>query len=201
MRLREHWPQVDHYEEQAKPVLGYWAERHRRYITDVSSEVMAASLESAAFLQVFCDWAEPSRVADLGSGFSSWLLREWAAAHDAVVWSVDDDAEWLERTRHLLEENGLETRHMELWSQFVSANPGAFDLVFHDAGSMEFRLENLPRVCELVREGGWLIIDDVHKPTYRRGVQEFFETRDVEVFSLRSCTLDRLTRYAYLIRC
>jgi hypothetical protein len=52
------------------------------------------------------------RLLDLGSGFSSYVLRAYAAGvPGAVGWSVDDDPAWLEKTRAFLVSEGLSTEH------------------------------------------------------------------------------------------
>ena len=60
----------------------------------VSSKGMALSLETAALVLLLCEIKQPKTIVDLGSGFSSYVLRKWAqgAKHDVVVWSVVDAA-------------------------------------------------------------------------------------------------------------
>jgi hypothetical protein len=66
---------------------------------------MSVSVELAVFLDVLCRLIEPDRILDLGSGFSSFVLRRHLASRDvgvhSVIWSIDDSPEWLEQTRGL----------------------------------------------------------------------------------------------------
>src|SRR5437870_128740 len=48
---------------------------YREYVSMISSETMCISLELASFLLAICDFCRPRRVVDLGSGFSSVVLR------------------------------------------------------------------------------------------------------------------------------
>ena len=68
------------------------------YVTNVSSSGWAASLEVSALLYALADELQPAVMADYGSGFSSYVLRRWAADNPAVgsvVISLDASPEWL----------------------------------------------------------------------------------------------------------
>ena len=162
---------------------------------------MAVSLESAALLHVLCDTIKPARVLDLGSGFSSFVLRRWReqTGSDTRIVSVDDDAAWLERTGQYLSQQQLPTHDLFVWSDFVDLETDEpFDLVFHDGGSMRFRLEQVAFVCSETRKGGMLLLDDMHKPDYRRGALACLERQGVDAYSLKSWTHDPFSRFAYL---
>src|SRR5213078_4518044 len=107
------------------------------YVGGVSAPDMAVSLEAAATLLVLGEGLHPARVLDLGSGFSSFDLR--TAAPRADVWSVDDNAEWLERTKAFLRSQGVADKRCELWQTLDPAFAGIFDLVLYDLGSMATR--------------------------------------------------------------
>src|SRR5262249_57231987 len=101
-----------------------------------------------------CRRLRPTSILDLGSGFSSLLFRSYAhsARPQPEVWSVDDSADWLERTRGILIAKGLNADHMLTWRDF---NPGRrFDMVLHDLGNTEVRMATVDRVCTLVTSDG-----------------------------------------------
>ena len=52
---------------------------HQRYVTTVSLPYQAVSLELAALLLSLCRSTRPAVIADLGSGFSSFVFRTYAA--------------------------------------------------------------------------------------------------------------------------
>jgi hypothetical protein len=56
---------------------------------------------------------EAEMVLALGSGFSSYVLRRYAAQDNrGVVTSVDDSAEWLSVTKNFLLDHGLSTENL-----------------------------------------------------------------------------------------
>jgi predicted O-methyltransferase YrrM len=178
---------------QLKPIYNH-------YVEDVSSREMAMSFELATFLFGLCELVEPKKILDLGSGFSSFLFRTYASQADdgTTVTSVDDSPEWLDRTREFLEERGLSSQRLCEWAAFSSNGHGTFDLVFHDLGSMETRAEALPAVLNMATQPGFVILDDVHKRGYERVVKQVTDQRDLQVYSLRSHTLDEYGRFSSL---
>ncbi len=200
--LRERMPAMTEYDALATVSRDRLAAHHARYIASVSTDIMAASLELSTFLDVFCTIGKPAKVVDLGSGFSSWVLRSYAASADPSpeVHSVDDHEGWLERTRAYLEAQGVRTDNLWHWPAFISSvEPGSFDLVLHDMGSMEFRASSLPQVLTLARPGGHVVLDDVHKPDYRKHVEGVLAEHGLEYLSLKRITCDNKARYAFLV--
>jgi len=185
--------------QSSRPTL---SAHHARYITSVSSDAMAASLELSTFLDVFCEVTHPSRVVDLGSGFSSFVLRSCAqrVGHGMEVHSVDDHEGWLQKTAEYLESHDLKADNLWVWQDFIEAvQPQSFDMVLHDMGSMAFRAQSLHQVLGLARPGGYVVLDDVHKSDYRRHVQTVLEELGLEYLSLKKITCDAKARYAYLV--
>ncbi len=174
---------------------------HEDYCARIGHPVHAASLELVGLLLGLCETAEPARVVDLGSGFTSFALRRHAASVDGLeVHSVDDNAEWLEKTRAYLAEKGLSDANLHHWPAFGAADrKGAFDLVLHDMGFMDTRFRELEPVLDLARPGGLVILDDMHKPDYRAKALDVVARRGHACFSLKALTRDTLTRYAYLV--
>ncbi len=168
------------------------------YVSQVSSPEMAVSLETACLLAVLCEALEPARVLDLGSGFSSYVLRRAAQRHAGRVVSVDDDARWLRRSGDFLREQGLAATGLFEWERF-RASTERFELVFHDLGSMERRREVLPEVLERVAEGGVLVLDDVHKAEYAEAVRALLAGRPHRCLDLRALVQDRFGRHAWLL--
>ena len=200
--LRERIPALQTYEALAEIAREDLTPHHGAYITHVSNDVMAASVELSAFLQIFCELRQPHKVADLGSGFSSFVLRRYAskAKTPCEVHSVDDHEGWLDKTREYLRGHKLDADNVWLWSEFIAqAEPGSFDMVLHDMGSMEFRAESLREVLTLTRTGGHVVLDDVHKPPYRKHVLKVLSDLGLEHLSLKQITCDNRARYAYLV--
>lgn len=205
-RLHNRYPWTRRYDELAAPVVERLQPDHVDYCTRIGHPNHAASVELAAFLVTLCDalvetGEPPRRVVDLGSGFTSFVLRCWAHQQPdgPEVWSVDDSSEWLEKTRGYLVEKGCSTDHLYTWSDFRERAPYDFDIVVHDLGTMDVRARTLSEVIELARPGGLIVLDDVHKPDYRRFAIEELARHELEVISLKAITRDALTRYAYLV--
>jgi predicted O-methyltransferase YrrM len=174
---------------------------YERYTQTISTPVMALSLELAGTLDALCNMLRARCVADLGSGFSSYVFRRYAARGEAtVVVSVDADSDWLTRTRDFLELEGLSAHELVGWDAFVTAQYPAFDLVLDDLGDLQRRIDTIPRVLELVRPAGFIVFDDFHKPNVRSAVLRACRAGGHEAMSLRSGTLDEFGRYACLVR-
>jgi predicted O-methyltransferase YrrM len=189
---------------------------HADYTSRIGHPVHAASLELVAFLLHLIELRAPRRVVDLGSGFTSYALRRFAAEaargagplHAALggqvggfaVTSVDDDPAWLGRTRGYLEEKGVSTDDLEVWGQGFdpAARAGSYDLVLHDMGTMETRERTLIDALALANAGGCVVLDDVHKPAFRDYARRTLASRRQPVLSARAWTRDRLTRYAWV---
>lgn len=175
------------------------AVEHARYCREISSEKMAADLGFSTFLQLWCLANKPKRVVDLGSGFTSYVLRRYAkAAGGCEVWSVDDDAAWLGRTADYLAEMKQDGSRVMVWGDFIKSAPRDFDLVVHDAGSMQFRADNLGAALDLARSGGLVLLDDVHRFEYRAHALELLAARGYKFLSVRALR-DSYGRYPYAV--
>jgi predicted O-methyltransferase YrrM len=170
------------------------------YISEVSGDYMAISLEFSSFLSVFCDLMRPTSIADLGTGFSSFLFRNYAAQseQDVKVWSVDDSPEWLEKTRGFLAKQGLFDGNMGIWDRFIEGSYHGFDLILHDLGSMDIRAKTLSRVLNLVRPYGFVLLDDIHITEYAPIAKKALRESGFKLYSLRHYTKDKFGRFASL---
>lgn len=170
---------------------------YQRYVTGVSHPAHAISLQLAFYLWDLVDSTRPSRVADLGSGFSSYVLRLYAKNHapEMEVWSVDDDAGWLEKTRVFLDSEDVSTDNLVLWEDF---GEHSFDCVLHDLGTMDTREATLSSAIGLVRPGGALVLDDLQMPSYRQFVEQSLERRGIAYESARDQTYDLIGRYSWI---
>ena len=196
-------PELATLEQDMGPLIDRFTADHDHYCTHVGHPVHAASLELVAFLVALVDRLRPGRVIDLGSGFTSFALRQQAAEMGdagAEIHSVDDSPEWLEKTRGYLQEKGVSTANLHTWQDLDrEALDGSFDLVLHDMGFMDTRLRTLHEAIGLARPGAVVVLDDMHKPDYRRQALEQLDARGQHPYSMKLLTRDSLTRYAYLM--
>jgi len=203
-RLKRRLPALADYARRAEAARRRLADEHQRYVSEVSTEAAAASLETCVFLWVLCDALQPGRIADLGSGFSSYLFRAWAAqagrAPAPEVWSADDEPSWMEKTAKFLQDNGMKTDRLLAWEAFAAEDRGPFDLVFHDLGSMPTRVRTFGRAIALAGDQGAIVLDDVHKrKKYRQFAREELLRLGRDYYDLKALLRDRYGRYAWLV--
>jgi len=170
------------------------------YTARFNADWMAISLELSVFLMALCRILKPRRLVDLGSGFSSVLLRLYQreASPPPEVWSVDTSPEWLGMTRRILEWQGLPTDHLATWEEFIGQEPSGFDLVVHDLGSVLTRRRTLRRVLGLTARGGIVVIDDANYGAVRWHAKRTLRRRGIEHHLIGAATRDRYGRYAML---
>lgn len=161
------------------------------YVSTVSTPGMAVSLSTASVLLALCRRSRINTAMDLGSGFTSYALQRWAAEGGADVCSVDDNAEWLARTRCFLELHGFVSPRLYLWPD---APQGGVDLVFHDLASGVTREEAMPLAASWARR--YAIFDDAHHRGHRERMRAVCAEGGLTLYSLRSVTLDSRKRYA-----
>lgn len=193
-------PELDGIQPAMAPHIERLTPSHTDYCARIGHPVHAASLELTALVLLLCERLAVQKVVDLGSGFTSWALRDWARERDVTVHSVDDSAEWLEKTRGYLAERGFTDDRLHVWPEFAAGGfEGSFDLVVHDLGFMDTRFEVLDTVVGLARPGGLVLLDDMHKPDFRDKALAHLEAKGLTAYSLKRITRDRLTRFAYAL--
>lgn len=138
----------------------------------------ALDVNAAVWLWNACQREKAERVLELGSGFSSWALRHWqqrtACDRGAMpeLWTIDDEAKWLETTRVELIELGFSTDRLadfDTVRQCVPADlyDGYFDLVFVDLDNTGTRIRHADDFLRWTKPGGLLVLDDWHMAHYR----------------------------------
>ena len=175
---------------------------YESYVHSVSAGDHAMSLELAAFLLELARHTGARRVVDLGSGFSSYVLRRYADERpDTDVTSIDSSPDWLERSRDFVDDHGLDVDRFVDWSCFEPRDEiGSFDVVLHDLGDMTLRTASLSDALLLAGPGGYVVLDDVHKRGYRAFARRVVAASSAWRIDIRAVTRDRLGRYAMLIR-
>ena len=152
---------------------------------------MALSLETAALIWTLCNDERPQSIVDLGSGFSSFVVRNWvkASGQRSVVWSVDDDAGWLQRSKRYCEDRAVDTSNFATWAVFQHT-PLKFDLILYDLGRMPVRFENVGRALDLCSPKGTVVIDDMHKFNYHKEVERVLAEKGFTGIDMRESTTD-----------
>lgn len=171
---------------------------YREYCLTVSRRGMAASIETCAFVVWLCGQKKARRVADLGSGFSSFALREYAALTGGVhVSSVDDNKTWLKATANYLAGHGLSTDgliHSEQWR----TQDGLYDVIFYDFAGGAVREEWMPVAVSRLAPDGVIVFDDAQHPSHHLKMAEVSRAAGLALFDIYQQTIDEVGRYAVM---
>jgi hypothetical protein len=191
----------DELDRLERELEGPWSD----YTETVSIANAAVSLELASLLAFLTDGLGPDDgpVWDLGSGFSSWVLRRPGTEPRPQVVSCDDHQDWLGKTREYLASKGVEPGDdLRLWrgaAETLGSATAAPSVVLHDLGVPETRARELPALLDLAGPDTLFVLDDVHKPVIRQAALDEIERRDLAVETLLPWTWDRWGRRAWLI--
>lgn len=169
---------------------------YQDYIRDVS--LMAPSMKTLELLLNLC--VPGMRVLDLGTGFSSYVLRHYAADLDIRVVSVDDSSQWLYKTRDYCVDRGITTTGFHLWELALDWPVERFDLVFMDLGKTKNRPNYYATVLEkFCTEKTLLLCDDMHKPILKRALEHELKAYDFINIGVMDQTIDEFGRYCKLV--
>lgn len=172
---------------------------YTEYTGRVSTPDMAISIETAAFLLVLCEHLQPISILDLGSGFSSFVFRSYAAMGPVTVRTIDDDPRWLERTTEFLSAHGLQTKDMAIWDDVAFKSDDPFDLIFYDLGGMGMRARELPILLQRIGQKTVLVLDDMHKEEYAATVEREMRTGEWRYFDALPYTMDHYGRFCGIV--
>jgi len=173
---------------------------YEQYIREISRADMAASLELAAFIFTICKINKFTKLLDMGSGLSSFVYRLYAKETPGViVYSVDDDAAWLEKTKDFLRHHELDTQNMFTLDQFLKSGESEFDCILHDLNFVEVRINYVEQMMKITKINGIIIFDDVHKTDYLFALLVKLKETQSRVFTLKPVTNDSYGRFALAV--
>lgn len=175
---------------------------YKQYISTISSEECAISLELSTFLMVLCDILKPKRILDCGSGFSSFVFRLYMSSvtPEPTVWSVDTSLKWLEKTRKFLDANDLPFNNLITWRELCEDDVGTFDLILHDLGlTYGIRKNGLQKLITLSPSNGIIVIDDINRFGYETYTKLISKKFDLNFHSLKPFTIDKFGRFSWLL--
>jgi predicted O-methyltransferase YrrM len=167
------------------------------------------SFEASLYLRSLCAEITPKKVYDLGSGWSSFLLR--TLLPEAHIVSVDMKEEWLQKSIDFCTSQGVSSTGFTVWSKIqeeFASHRSTGDLVLHDMGGKCAREETMGEAFDLVAPHGTIVLDDMHKDRFReeagdtarkrkfQQVDEGGATRDPQV-DAQGCPI---ARYCWVFR-
>ena len=175
---------------------------HVNYVRDVSSPEWAISVELSRWLWHFMDERQVKSAIDLGSGFTSFLLREHPSTNRVL--SLDNDPIWREKNQKWLNayypDSQIALRTVAGLAKTLKAKKQrGVDLVVLDTGPD--REDSIPLAAGMLNKGGVLVLDDIHRYIYRAFCNCWAETNGWKMTLLEEETRDEFGRYAaYLER-
>ena len=116
-----------------------------------------------------------------------------------MVWSVDDNSQWLKKTREFLIDYDLSAKNLDIWNSFCKKKGDPFDFILHDLDGWEQRKATLEDVVSLIHPAGIIILDDLHKKPYASYVKQVLEKHNLIHYNLKSYTQDKFGRYSMLV--
>lgn len=175
--------------------------KYKEYCLTVSSRGMAISLETICYVRWLCEATAAKRVADLGSGFSSYILRQYQAdplsRPDVEVVSVDDSEEWLGRTERWLKVNCLPADGLIGPDEWV-ASGDPFDVILYDYSGGEMREAFMEAAVKRLAPDGFLIFDDAQHLTHHLFMAHTARSYGLALFDIVEQTYDQVGRHAVL---
>ena len=173
---------------------------YTRYVKEVSRPNWAASIQLAAFLLHLCRATEPTRILELGSGFTSYVFRLYAEEGEGVtVVSADDSEEWLRETATFLRDVG--SRHdglILLEDPEQNAVERGYGLVFNDVlGTL--RSEMMAAAMRYRSPDGIVVVDDADREPDRWSAMRCARRNGLVTYDLRPWTIDFFGRWAILV--
>lgn len=167
---------------------------YQKYIDEVSTDYMAASIECCSFLMELCLENKIETVLDLGSGFSSFCFRYLQKYYASwmVCKSVESSQEWLDKTRDFCIKNNVKENNFELWENI---KPRKYDLVFVDIDSTANRPSYYKQLDQFIYNKTYVVFDDMHKKSLFSAVNQIFN-RSLEEINIKEQTTDKFSRYA-----
>ena len=136
-------------------------EEYKDYCDNVSKYGHPMSLQSVKWLIEYINSNQGiKRVADFGSGFSSFAIRKYCPQVENN--SYDTDAEWLKKTEGYLKKEGVNSDNLHTYTDDFSED---FDLIGWDLKNQSFRKTEFLKVKEKFTNS-ICIIDDCHDPSY-----------------------------------
>jgi predicted O-methyltransferase YrrM len=177
---------------QVRPYFDDLLAPYRTYCRFVSKRSMAISIETAAFVAWLCATTQPAKAADLGSGFTSFVLRHCGVR---TVASVDDSATWLGRTRAFCDSQHVDATtgfHGPEWQR----SDERYNLIVHDYSGGATREAWMTTAIEHLTDDGVIVFDDAQNVSHRNEMVRVCEEHGLILYDIRDITLDEVGRYA-----
>lgn len=172
---------------------------YEKYISTVSVDYMAASIECCTFLMELCLKYDFKSILDLGSGFSSFCFRYLKKQYvsDLKCMSIDLSKDWIEKSKVFCTENKIKPTYFKLWKDL---KPQEFDLIFIDIGMTKQRVDYYDKILEkFVSNKTFVLFDDMHKKILLDAVNKTLSQYTFKEIDIKDQTIDNFNRFSRLI--
>jgi predicted O-methyltransferase YrrM len=172
---------------------------YREYCLTVSKRSMALSIETCAYLWWLCVHLDAKAVADLGSGFSSYVLRLYASesGHTVRVASVDDNDEWLDKSERFIADHGLTPKG--LYGPEWRDHPAQYDVICHDYAAGDIRNEWMTVAVEHRAPSGVVVFDDAQNHNHHFNMAAAARHAGLRLYDVYEQTVDEVGRYGAMV--
>lgn len=170
----------------------------KEYTATISERQMTLAVETCAYVWWLCDRMEPEAVCDLGSGFSSYVLRMYQCEHPGVVvHSVDDSRHWLKQTALFLAAHDLPTGCL-LTGDYWLGLDDRYGLIVHDYSGGDTREEWMWHAADRLTLEGVVVFDDAHHRAHHMHMGRVARERGRLLVDVYEQTVDESGRFAAL---
>jgi len=163
------------------------------YVNNVGSVGYTISFETASYLAWLLRAKRCNSILDLGSGFSSYITRQYASAaeYSVICTSVDTENLWLKRTGQFLKLYKMKTTNLVKPENVCD---GSFDLIFSDSSGDRNAI--IKQFIPFLNKNGIVIFDDMHDKPLRIFAEALCEENGLTMYSIRNFTHDYTGRFA-----
>ncbi len=174
-------------------------ETYEEYLRHVGGYGHPVSYETAEYMYNMCMINKPTKILDMGSGFSSCVFNLYAqeANYPVSVISVDTNDYWASITKEFMYNMGILLPNV-LQIEKLNVQDGTCEFVFHDIASAELRNTLMPISAIALRVGGIIVWDDMQHPPHYENALKVSEEYGIVCSSLKSITLDKIGRWAMM---
>jgi hypothetical protein len=140
---------------------------YEQYTTSVSTREMAISMQTAETIIRFLEERRPNKIADVGSGFSSFVIAKYAFETGARVDIFDESPKWLYKTEQFIRGQGYNTGNIS-YRPLSEFNSNEYDFIFFDT----FRNDRVKNIGLLKGSKAFIILDDCHRQEYEKAAEK-----------------------------
>lgn len=157
-----------------------------------------ASLQTYELLIDLCQSATGT-VIDLGSGFSSFVIREYKTPRYMCV-SVDTQKRLILTSARFPQALLLHDGEWYLWDEFIERMWMDTTLIFFKIGNTTSRSKYFrPVFDKYLHRGVKILIDDMHKTNIAADLQHILKDYSYNQVDVKDQTLDEYGRFCWLI--